>query len=141
MKTDQVEVVLADRWGTITVRPSDGRHFWTPAGQQSWQTSTHDYQGCLDSYRRHIEFWLEKVRWQHEPPKDRTVVRIDGVHYLVAPETDHPASMRGFGGRRFNIRMHDDDRLIVTTNLWSQGAIPPTMLAELQDNAHFEEVV
>lgn len=61
---------------------------------------------------------------------------IDGVSYYLDDESA-TSNFRGFGGCKFFIRMKDTGRVIVTTNLWSQGHIPDNFKDELKDNAEF----
>lgn len=67
---------------------------------------------------------------------DPASIRIDGNHYMVAPEDDDPRGFRGFGGRTFVVRF-STGREITTTHLWTQGCIPPLFRGELPNNAVF----
>lgn len=66
--------------------------------------------------------------------KDR--VRVDGSHYMIGPENNHPSHCKGFGGAKWKIRFKDG-REAETTNLWHQGQIPDIFKDELPDNAEF----
>lgn len=46
---------------------------------------------------------------------------------------------RGFGGRKFVIRMLATGQIRETTNLWSGGVIPPAWRERMPDNAEFVE--
>ena len=74
-------------------------------------------------------FWLEYVARKN----DKDVVRCDGVHYVIGDENS-PSCFRGFGGTRFTIYFKDG-RVVKTSNLWYQGAIPKEFRDELFDNA------
>lgn len=76
-------------------------------------------------------FWDEKVDIANDP----ATVRIDGEHYMIAPE-DKNIGFKGFGGREFIIQFHDG-RKVVSHNLWSQGFIPESFKSRLRDNAVF----
>lgn len=76
-------------------------------------------------------FWQEYADRANEPD----VVRVEGKHYVVAPEQATLMS-RGYGGRKFRIAFKDG-RVIDTTNLWSQGEIPERWQSRLPNNAEF----
>jgi hypothetical protein len=77
-------------------------------------------------------FWNEKLQIAGEPH----VARIDGKHYVVGPVSD--SQWKGSGGHKFTIKFHDG-RVVITTNLWSQGEIPEIFKERLKDNAVFLE--
>ena len=60
-------------------------------------------------------------------------VVVDGAAYSVGPETD---SFKGFGGRRYVIRMNSG-KVVETTNLWHRGQVPHSHRSRLRDNAQF----
>jgi len=68
---------------------------------------------------------------QHIADRDGAIV-INGVHYRIGK-----GMSGGFGGRRFDIRMLADGRVVETRNLWFQGPIPPKWRELLPDNAEF----
>lgn len=75
-------------------------------------------------------FWQEYVG-----KKDRMdIARINGNHYVIGIEAS--LLQRGHGGKQFTIQFLDG-RKVTTTNLWSQGEIPPEFRTELPDNARF----
>lgn len=76
-------------------------------------------------------FWQGYVKRKDDPSR----VRIDGKHYVVAPEHGNEF-FRGFGGSLFRIRLADGT-VINTTNLWHQGTIPEHFRSQLQNNAEF----
>ena len=78
------------------------------------------------------DYWPARVRFRNEPYS----IRIDGVQYILGDEEPNNSRFRGFGGRLFKIRFHDD-REISTTNLWYNGKIPEEYKKELWDNAVF----
>jgi len=88
-------------------------------------------------------FWLERLIEQGQPGR----LSINGTCYAFDIKRpllpDEPSSMygssRGFGGRRFKIRMLADGTIHETNNLWSQGTIPARFRDRLPDNAAFEE--
>ncbi len=73
-------------------------------------------------------FWYEKITL-----KDR-YLRVNHVSYHVSPE-DAPSLFRGFGGAKFKFRRLDTNEVIVSTNVWCQGDIPPRFRDRLPDNA------
>ena len=75
------------------------------------------------------KFWTEKLDIKDEPD----AARIDGEHYMIAPES---WKSKGFGGAEHRIRF-DDGRVVTTTNLWHQGTIPEDMREQLPNNAHW----
>jgi hypothetical protein len=75
--------------------------------------------------------WREYVFKADEP----FVARIDGQHYVICDESPD-VQLRGFGGDPFEIKFHDG-RVVKTTNLWCQGAIPERFRDRLPDNAVF----
>lgn len=83
----------------------------------------------------HDAFWGPGGPRDQDNPARRAV--IDGKHYLIAPETTHPHDFRGHGGRTFIIEFFDG-RTVTTTNLWSQGRIPPKWREKFPDNARFQ---
>lgn len=74
-------------------------------------------------------FWKSKTTIRDRP----NVVRIDGDHFIIGPESD---KYKGFGGDEFTIKFFDS-RVITTTNLWYQGKIPEHFRKALEDNAEF----
>ena len=75
------------------------------------------------------KFWEEKL----DIKDDKDVARIDGEHYMIAPEN---WKSKGFGGAEHRIRF-DDGRVVTTTNLWHQGEIPNEYRDRLPNNAHW----
>ena len=86
-------------------------------------------------------FWQEKIMWKENGDiagTSRKCVRINGSHYLVAPEDEK--GMRGFGGSKFHIRWIEGPfkgQEAITTNLWHQGEIPVFLRSQLPDNAEW----
>ena len=80
-------------------------------------------------------YWLGFVARK----KDKDVVRINGIHYVIGDENSL-SCFRGFDGQRFRVYFIDG-RVVETTNLWHQGQIPKEFLEELQDNAFKLELV
>ena len=78
-------------------------------------------------------FWQEKV----DLAAAGNSIRIQGSHYELGPETNHSAGCRGFGGRTFKIKMLNGMK-ITTSNLWTQGLIPPQFKNLLPDNAEWD---
>ena len=64
---------------------------------------------------------------------DDEAIIINQSCYHAAPEDDN-SGFRGFGGKRFKIKMHSG-KIIETTNLWHQGRIPDEVYTG--DNAEF----
>ena len=60
---------------------------------------------------------------------------IAGRHYTLGREDG--GQVRGMGGRLFRIRMLSDGRVVESTNLWHQGAVPAHLLERFPDNAEF----
>ena len=123
----------------VVVRPgNDGRFYLfdkTEAPRGNWSMSTHSLQTALDSAKFRREFWDSKL----DIKDDARTARVDGRHYWIGRE-DAPAyeGCRGFGGSLFIIKFHDGRR-VESTNLWTQGVIPPSYRDRLPDNAVFEE--
>lgn len=88
-------------------------------------------------------FWWEYV----EQVDDPNSVRVKGVHYWICSENAPRGTFRGFAGKKFKIIFftptisvaHNTPRIIVTTNLWSQGEIPIRFRDRLPDNAEFRQ--
>lgn len=121
----------------VAVRPGDDGRFYlfdkTEAPRGNWSMSTHSLQTALDSARFSREFWDSKLAIKD----DARTVRVDGEHYWIGDENAPKyAGSRGFGGSRFVIVFHDGRR-VVSTNLWTQGVIPPSYRDRLPDNARF----
>jgi len=91
----------------------------------------------------HCTFWLERLAEQHQPGHliiNGTCYSFDIKRPILPEEAPNPyGSSRGFGGRRFKIRMLADGTIHETNNLWSQGTIPVRFRDRLPDNAAFEE--
>lgn len=82
------------------------------------------------------KFWSEKAapRLFNSP---RTLRTSDFNHFYIGDEKcERHGSMRGFGGSRFLIGFHDG-RVIKSTNLWSNGTIPPRFRDRLTPNGDF----
>lgn len=80
-------------------------------------------------------YWIEKVRfYQNNPNKS---VAIDGDLYYIDDEDSEDKGYKGFGGRRFVIRIKDSGKIIVTTSLWHNGKIPEEFRDQIPDNAEF----
>lgn len=73
-------------------------------------------------------FWREKIAIATHP----SVVRFNGTHYRIGPETSD-GGFRGFGGSTWVVAFHNH-RVVFTSNLWCQGDIPPAFRKELPDN-------
>lgn len=97
----------------------------------------------------HDSFWAGKLK---ENSSRRVIV--GGKYFSLGDETPYDGALgRGFGGRRFKIKMNDAGsfthkgrtrswnagEVIETTNLWSAGRIPPAWRDRLPDNAEFLE--
>jgi hypothetical protein len=82
------------------------------------------------------DFWLGLIDNKGLTPENRFI--IEGHHYVALPNDPHPLAMRGFSGRRFEIKT-DDGRTIVTNNLWHQGEIPERFRDRLPNNAVFDK--
>lgn len=85
-------------------------------------------------------FWLHYIMLA---PVGRTeegqrIARINGHHYVIAPDSPRPGLGDGFGGRRTTIRFHDG-MVVTTRNLWSQGEIPERFRDHLPDNAEWAQ--
>jgi len=82
------------------------------------------------SCQRWTEIWMDR----EQPGR----VFIEGRSYVIADEDAEPkrGPGRGFGGARYKIAFHDG-RIVVSTNLWSQGEIPAHFRERLPDNATF----
>ena len=72
-----------------------------------------------------------QISLQHKLSEGQSL-RIDGVHYRIAPE-DRPGP-RGFGGSRFTFVLEDGTQL-ESSNVWCQGEIPEHWKSRLPDNA------
>ena len=81
---------------------------------------------CFD-----CDFWDGYIKRKDEP----SIVRVGGCHYCIADE-NADKYMRGFSGRRFDVKFFDG-RDVTTTNLWCQGDIPERFRGQLADNAIF----
>lgn len=76
-------------------------------------------------------FWLDRV----DEKDRRNVVRAGHEHYQIGGEDSSArGSSRGFGGSEYFFEMRDGRRLR-TTNLWTQGHVPPHFRLALPDNA------
>ena len=73
-------------------------------------------------------YWLEFVKNKD----DKDMVRHNGNHYVIGDENSQ-SCFRGFDGARFVIYFNDG-RIVETTNLWGQGAIPEEFRDRLTDN-------
>lgn len=78
------------------------------------------------------KFWLDLVDKRYR----LSSVRIAGEHYTICQEFPQSSQPRGHSGRKFTIQFNDG-RQVETTNLWSQGTIPPEFKDDLPDNARF----
>ncbi|MHA1962769.1 MAG: hypothetical protein ACW99U_21480 [Candidatus Thorarchaeota archaeon] len=78
------------------------------------------------------EHWLNAVNFKEQ----ERVVRIKGHHYIINDEIPGPAHLKGHKGQKFIIKFNDE-RQVVTTNLWHQGKIPEHFKERLPDNAVF----
>lgn len=82
-----------------------------------------------------IAFWEGYINLK----EDKESVRINGVHYWIGEEKQKSRwEWRGFDGAKFIIKFFDG-RIVITTNLWCQGAIPTEFKDKLPDNAKFSE--
>lgn len=79
----------------------------------------------------HKYYWNTFVELKDEP----NIARINGNHYVISDESDK-SGFRGFNGDRIVVKFFDG-RIVETTNLWQQGAIPAEYRDELKDNAEF----
>lgn len=76
------------------------------------------------------EFWAQQL-------SDRSnAVVIGNQHYRIGDENS-PSFLRGHGGREFQFRMLDTGQVVTTTNLWSQGTIPPAWRSKFPPTAEF----
>lgn len=78
----------------------------------------------------HKNFWNEIIKNKNNH------LYIDGVCYWIGPENEDRI-FRGYDGRKFLIQMTDNEKVLVTTNLWCQGDIPNEYKEILKDNAVF----
>jgi len=62
---------------------------------------------------------------------------IDGHAFSIGPEYKGSRAHKGMGGRKFVIKFFHQKQPIITTNLWSQGEIPPHFREEIPNNAEF----
>ena len=84
---------------------------------------------CFNEY-----FWRGKI---DEYKKDHSkLVVIDHRCYFIDNERS-TSYFRGFGGRKFVIKIKNTNEVITTTNLWFNGDIPDKYQSELIDNAEF----
>jgi hypothetical protein len=82
---------------------------------------------CFD-----CSFWLKKINLPEEDEARRVIV--DGQHYRLGLNNSGP--FRGFGGRKYTI-LFNDNRVVETSCLWHQGAIPERFRGKLLNNAVF----
>lgn len=90
------------------------------------------YRACLD-----CSFWPEKIQWEDNGDVTEDglpVIRVGHQHYVIAPE-DEKGLFRGHSGRKFVFKMKSSGKIVETTNLWAQGAIPKNFWEDLPDNA------
>ena len=66
--------------------------------------------------------------------KDEHIV-VDGTCYAIVSSPIN--GFRGFGGRRFKIKMLDTGDVIETNNLWYQGEVPEEYRDLLPNTAQF----
>lgn len=78
-------------------------------------------------------FWTKKIHMSPENEQRRVI--INGQHYMIGNPNSAP--FRGFEGRKFTIVFHDG-RIVKTSCLWHQGAIPERFKQVLIDNAEFK---
>jgi hypothetical protein len=100
---------------------------------------TNDQAKALDKIWKRNQFdayfWASKVEYMNDGDVvgNSKVLRIDGVHYVLSPETD---GWKGCGGNKHKIRLLSGEE-IETTNLWHQGPIPEELKDELPNNAEW----
>lgn len=94
-------------------------------GKEIKESSSYEAILCGADECFHTWFWKNAL--------DDEAIIIDQNCYHAAPEHDN-SGFRGFGGRRFKIRMLSG-KIIETTNLWHQGRIPDEFYRS--DNAEF----
>lgn len=80
----------------------------------------------------YCNFWYDYTKKVNHPRS----VRISNSHYWIEKEDVPSGAFRGFNGRKFRI-VFQNGREVITTNLWSQGTIPPRFRGRLPDNAEF----
>jgi hypothetical protein len=80
------------------------------------------------------DFWRGHVHNASNPKS----LRIEGQHYWLGAGGGD-SRWRGHGGREFTIRRLSGE-LVVTTDLWHQGIIPPHFRERLPDNAAFVQI-
>ena len=82
-------------------------------------------------------FW--RTHLENDKTDPRVVVTEKYEHYLIGPE-DYAIKRgpgRGFDGHKFYVD-YLDGRTVTTTNLWSQGTIPPRWRRRFTPNANIE---
>ena len=121
----------SDKWDTyrIVLDQQDGSHrvFHIKVELTEVEDTIHD------------EFWQDRIAKDAEYPEE--VAIIQGHHYVIGGEkefTGFGRGVRGFSGRKFQIKFFDG-RVVTTTNLWTQGRIPPKFRHQLPDNAEFKD--
>ena len=81
-------------------------------------------------------FWFNYILKIDNP----RAVRIHNEHYWIGEEHPPYDTFIGHGGQKFKI-LFQNGREVITTNLWSQGVIPPRFRSRLPDNAEFRRVI
>lgn len=85
----------------------------------------------------HCNHWLELLNYQGP----MAVVRVNGAHFMYDTREPYVIDDRykflGHGGRKWWIKFHLSEDVILTNNLWYQGEIPKHFLSRLPDNAVF----
>lgn len=70
--------------------------------------------------------------------KNKNRVIIEGESYTIHPnDPTENLGFSGHGGRLFKIKRFDSTEIVVTRNLWPQGAIPKEWLELIPNNAEF----
>ena len=81
------------------------------------------------------EYW-ENILKDDALRPEHSVAIIDGHHYVIEDENSVDP-LRGFGGDKFTITFNDG-KVVITTNLWSQGKIPEDYVNLFPNNADFD---
>lgn len=75
--------------------------------------------------------------WRQQLADRQGAIVINGVHYRVGKSNGQRAPFKGFGGRRFSVRMLANRHVAHIDDLWYQGPIPPKYRELLPDNAEW----
>lgn len=101
-----------------------------PKGWLCEQASLLNDYGVVLLIKHHaLCFWGS----QHALHDENTVI-VNGQHFRIGCNTKGRV---GHAGTTFMVKFHDG-RVVMTTNLWSQGTIDPEWREVLPDNATFD---